>query len=252
MKEMPNYYAIIPAEVRYDKELRPNEKLLYGEITALAKRTGECWASNKYFSELYDVQINAVATWIRHLKERGYIEIEYTYHGKEIEQRIIKVGGIQKDTTWYSKRYEGGIQKDMGGSIQKDTTYLINNNNSINNININNNKKKEIYKEKRNEDFESVWEIYPNKKGKANALKSFEKAIKEGVTVEEILTGIKNYIAYIEAERIEPRYVKNGSTWFNQKCWEDDYTIRRKPTTKDLASVMDFTDFINEGRKNRG
>ena len=33
MNETPNYYAIIPANVRY-ADLKPNAKLLYGEITA--------------------------------------------------------------------------------------------------------------------------------------------------------------------------------------------------------------------------
>ena len=33
-----NYYAIIPATVRYDKELKPAEKLLYSEVTALANK----------------------------------------------------------------------------------------------------------------------------------------------------------------------------------------------------------------------
>ena len=32
MKEKPNYYAILSAEVRYDNRLRPNVKLLYAGI----------------------------------------------------------------------------------------------------------------------------------------------------------------------------------------------------------------------------
>lgn len=31
-----NYYAIIPATIRYNEKLKSSEKLLYGEITALA------------------------------------------------------------------------------------------------------------------------------------------------------------------------------------------------------------------------
>ena len=129
MDEKPNYFAIIPANVRYDNELRANEKLLYGEITSLTKKTGECWASNKYFSELYGVKENAVATWIRHLKEREYISVSYEYIGKEIQKRIITIGGIQKDNTYYPKGYEGGIQKG-----EENNTSI--NNKENNNINI--------------------------------------------------------------------------------------------------------------------
>ena len=48
-----NYYAIIPANVRYDTNLKPNEKLLYGEITALSNQKGFCYAQNQYFAKLF-------------------------------------------------------------------------------------------------------------------------------------------------------------------------------------------------------
>lgn len=140
MEEKPNYFAIIPASVRYDNSLRANEKLLYGEITALSKQTGECWASNKYFCELYNVKPNAIATWIRHLKERKYIDVDYEYIGKEIQKRIIRIGGIQKDNT-YSQKDTGVFTNEYGGYSQKGEE---NNTSNINNTSINN---KEIYKE---------------------------------------------------------------------------------------------------------
>jgi len=55
--ELPSYYAIIPATVRYENRLKSAEKLLYSEITALANKNGYCFAQNKYFAELYNVTV---------------------------------------------------------------------------------------------------------------------------------------------------------------------------------------------------
>ena len=91
--EKPSYYAIIPASVRYDKELRPNEKLLYGEITALCGVNGYCWGPNQYFADLYGVSDRMVREWISHLKERGYIDIKMIYKEgtKEVLERRIYI-----------------------------------------------------------------------------------------------------------------------------------------------------------------
>lgn len=73
------------------------------------------------------------------------------------------------------------------------------------------------------EEFEKLWEMYPNKKGKDKALSYYEKAKKSGTTFEEVAEGIEAYIEYIKANNIEPRFVKHGATYFSNKSWQDVY-----------------------------
>ena len=89
--ENPAYYAIIPANVRYDKRLKAMERILYGEITALANKMGYCTAKNKYFGDLYDVHQNTAGGWINRLEKFGYILTELIYDGKQIIGRRIYI-----------------------------------------------------------------------------------------------------------------------------------------------------------------
>ena len=84
MEERPSYYSILTAEVRYDPELKANEKLLYSEITALMQKEGYCFATNAYFAELSGVSKRTISDWINHLREKGYIRVEIVYKGKEV------------------------------------------------------------------------------------------------------------------------------------------------------------------------
>lgn len=88
MEQQPSYYSILPANVRYDQDLSANEKLLYGEITALCGKTGECWAKNKYFADLYGVSDRAVRGWISHLVAKGYLEMDMNDDGNERKLRL--------------------------------------------------------------------------------------------------------------------------------------------------------------------
>ena len=89
MCEQPNYYAILPAFVRYDKDLPANARLLYGELTALTNKKGYCFASNNYFAPLYGVTPQAISKWIKILEKKGYIKIEYIYENGAITERHI-------------------------------------------------------------------------------------------------------------------------------------------------------------------
>jgi hypothetical protein len=91
--EKPNYYAVIPAEVRYNKKLTPNAKLLYAEITALCNMNGKCHASTQYFCRLYEVSRASVQNWLKSLEDNNYISRAVTYKkgSKEILSRVIKL-----------------------------------------------------------------------------------------------------------------------------------------------------------------
>ncbi len=92
MKEKPNYYAIIPAEVRY-ADITPNAKLLYAEITALCNMNGKCTASTQYFCKLYEVSRGSIQNWLKLLEDNGYIErtVIFRQGSKEILSRYIKL-----------------------------------------------------------------------------------------------------------------------------------------------------------------
>ena len=111
MKEKPSYYAIIPANVRYS-DLKPNAKLLYGEITALSNKHGFCFASNNYFAELYNVNKNTISSWICDLKNKGFITVK-----------------IERDLRNVITKRCIGILKKMDNPIHEKLKY---NNTSIN------------------------------------------------------------------------------------------------------------------------
>lgn len=110
------------------------------------------------------------------------------------------------------------------GSDTSSNTITNTNTNSNTNSNINN---KYNNKDLENE-FEEIWKLYPRKQGKTNALKSYIKARKKGIEKEIIEKGLNNYLDYIKFNEIDNQYIKQGSTWFNQECWNDTYDLQKK------------------------
>ena len=101
------FYATIPAPVRYCKELEPNAKLLYGEITALSEQEGYCWAENTHFAELYDVDIRTIQRWLQSLKKLKFISIDADEKGS----RRIWISPEIKKVFTHDKNVIGARQK---------------------------------------------------------------------------------------------------------------------------------------------
>lgn len=181
MENFKSYYAIIPANVRYDKDLPANAKLLYGEITALCNEKGYCWASNEYFAKLYNVEDRTVRRWISSLIKKGYIKMELIYKkdSKEVEQRRLYITNNIIVNTSGQEKPEG---EDLNVPTPQDKN-VLDNNTLYNNIYM-------------------YWiskDIVKHKNLTANIEKAIKKALKD-YTEKEIYQAIDNYNTVLKDE----------------------------------------------------
>ena len=65
--------------------------------------------------------------------------------------------------------------------------------------------------------FEDAWNLYPRKIGKPSALKHYLKTVKTDNDINRINHALAVYLE--EVKGVEPKYIKHGSTWFNN--WQD-------------------------------
>lgn len=161
---------------------------------------------NKKLAELTKIDFDTVCIAMELLKKIGLIQ-------------ILENGEI------YITQLENLIGSKSLGALKKQQQRMINGQTADicppkieykdKDINIDNN----IYEQ----EFERLWNIYPKKQGKKDALKHFIKVRKKGVDFDVILKGLENYNEYIKQTNKSQQYIKQGSTWFNQECWNDEY-----------------------------
>lgn len=134
-EQTKSYYAVIPADVRYDNSLPANAKLLYGEITALTNDKGYCWATNEYFANLYGVSNRTIINWINSLVDKEYLvkDIIYKDDSKQIIDRYLRLPPSEKNFTTPRKNLHDPSEKNFTTPSEKNFTY----NNTISNNTIN-------------------------------------------------------------------------------------------------------------------
>jgi len=81
-------------------------------------------------------------------------------------------------------------------------------------------------------DFNSLWEIYPKKDGKKDAERHFKSSVKNDKDYENIKKALNNYIENVKGTEL--KYIKNGSTWFNN--WHDWVDFKVELTDDDIIN----------------
>lgn len=241
----------IPAEVAHDPRFKSDKSiLLFGEIFSMLNVTGSFFMSNKEMAKRIRAKSEkTVQNCLSELEKLGYIKREII-----TDKKSGKVIGRGRITSPYCNRFIGGVtdyappcNEIHPGGV---TDYAIK---EQYNKSSNNNVQKQL-----EEDFEKLWKLYPKKSGKPKAFSAYKRAIKKGVTNKEIQTGIVKYLTQIKVQGTTKEYIKNGSTWFNQECWNDEYNLGQEkspvnPKTVPSSAPADRTvaDLEREQRESR-
>lgn len=156
----------------------------------------------KQFTIEYNVDWNA--TWIRNNLNTDFPETgETTTNALSTKDKCLK--NINKIYNENSISLENDISKQLW-------------NNTIKNIDAK---------------FEEFRNIYPNKKGKANARILWAKI--KWVDYDVIINACKLFA--IENKWQDIKYIKHWNTWLSQQCWEDYQTIDRETLKREMYNT---------------
>lgn len=228
---------MLPAKVRYDESLRPNAKLLYAEITALADMTGYCWASNEYLAQLFGIAPRTVSDLIGTLQQRGYIAVEVVRD----ERNAVIERKIHVDRPMASE--QPPIAKNGYTPVAENGVTPIAKNGYKNNINNINNippivpqggrRKREPKKapEWKPERFAAFWDSYPRGESKQAAITAWDKLQPDD---ELLVTMAKALKRQMQTELWRRGIgIPYASTWLNQRRWEDKLVSPSDPEHTD-------------------
>jgi predicted transcriptional regulator len=235
-------FVLIQGYMINDFKLKGNELIVYAIINGFSQEEGQVFSGSlQYLAEWTNSSKQSVINNLKSLIDKGLIgKNEKFINGVKFCEYYSKKfnGGIQKSLIPL-KKVDGGIQKSLipiqkslMGGIQKS----LPNNIDINNINNNIDNKKDIYiysSSSSDEDilkneFKNLWELYPKKVGREKSYclyKKFRTSKNDYCTYDEVLTALNKYLKYIEQNSwYSP---KDGSTWFN-RGWKDEYQIKEE------------------------
>src|SRR5699024_5408839 len=119
----PAFWAVIPANVLFSQELRPNAKLLFGVVTLLQEANGYCYASNRYLANLFGLQPDTITGLLGNLEDAGLIATDVVRDEvtNEVRQRRIwTVAQIPVVHDPLPEKNRGGVPEKNRGASPKN------------------------------------------------------------------------------------------------------------------------------------
>ena len=229
--EKPGYWAVLPAQVRYDPAIPPNAKLLYAEISSLTDKTGYCYATNAYFETLYALSERTISRLIKLLEDAGYIQVQDSRGGRE-RRKIF--AGLNPLAGTPDKNVSTPRQKCLYPptkmSIPPDKNVRGDEN------------KKEIKKENTQsapawepEMFARFWTAYPVKKDKQAAIREWDKLKPDRKLM-------RSMSAALDRDKASDEWLRGigipyACRWLSHRRWEDEPEDVQEAPERKLAGL---------------
>lgn len=71
--DLANTFSQVPAQLKKDRRISGDAKILYADIAYICKFEGACYATDKKFAEVYGVSERTIVYWLKSLENAGYI-----------------------------------------------------------------------------------------------------------------------------------------------------------------------------------
>lgn len=234
----------IPADVWLDRSLSITEKVMLVEISSLQDEVRGCYASNAHFGEFFDLSNSRVSEIISSLAAKGFIEVEQIREGKRIVERRIRIANVFEKPNTPSENPSNPFGKGDEPPSEKAKGSNTNNNNTKSNTSSGVSAK--------DDGFETAWKVYPKREGanpKNKAHSSWKARLLDGVTAEEMMSGVARYATYCKAtDRTGTSYVMQAVRFFGtERAFENEWTASKATPGKRGAFANDFSQTNYEG-----
>lgn len=228
MRERKGAFGVVFQDVLRNPSITPEAKCIYAYLSSMAGSNDECYPSRGLMAAELGIGIHRLDKHLSILVGAGVVK------------KIRLTDGNLKSKNIYKVTHEIEVRNDLNTILEKidcrssenrniESRYIENrhyenkdtnnnsyNNNSINNNNINTNcasdNAPKASRSEINEFFESIWSLYPNKKGKGQVSDAKKKKL-YAIGYDEISRAIDRYKDGLSQDGW--RQPQNGSTFFN-------------------------------------
>ena len=213
MRKKKGAFGVVYQDVTRLNTLPIEAKGLYAYLASLSDVNDECYPTVDLICHELGISKDRFYKYMRILVAAGVVKkVQIKTEGCRFGRNVYK---LTHEVYFSEKPYTEKSDTEIPTAESKDT-----NNKSINNKNINNKNIKQCASDNAprtskaaiNDFFESIWKLYPSKKGKGQVSDSKKKALYD-IGYEELSRAIERYKAGLA--RDEWRKPQNGSTFFN-------------------------------------